>query len=109
MGSRKTLRRWLAPKHSLVQHCPNLAAGRALTAVNQLWVADLTYIRLRSTWVFLAVILDAFSRRCIGWSLMTHLRAELVIDALKMALRRRKPKPGLIHDSDRGVQYGCTE
>jgi transposase InsO family protein len=69
---------------------PNLAAELVPTRINQLWVADLTYVRLRSTFVFLAVLFDAFSRYCVGWSPMTQPRAELVIDALKMALRRRQ-------------------
>ncbi len=108
IASRKTVRRWLSPKHGFPRY-PNLAADLVPTAINQLWVADLTYVRLRSTFVFVAVVLDAFSRRCVGWSLMTHLRAELVIDALKMALRRRQPALGLVHHSDQGVQYACSE
>lgn len=108
IASRKTVRRWLSPKHGFPRYA-NLAAELAPTAINQLWVADLTYVRLRSTFVFVAVVLDAFSRRCVGWSLMTHLRAELVIEALKMALRRRQPRPGLVHHSDQGVQYACGE
>lgn len=106
LGARKTLKRWFSPKHGFARY-PNLAAEFVPTGIDQLWVADLTYVRLRSTFVFVAVVLDAFSRRCIGWSLMTHLRAELVIEALQMALRRRRPKPGLIHHSDQGVQYAC--
>jgi putative transposase len=108
MGARRTLRRWLSPKHGFPRH-PNLAADAVLTGIDQLWVADLTYVRLRSSFVFVAVILDAFSRRCIGWSLMTQLQAEIVIEALAMALRRRRPRPGLIHHSDQGVQYACRE
>jgi putative transposase len=106
IGARKTLKRWISPKHGFARY-PNLAADFAPTGIDQLWVADLTYVRLRSAFVFVAVVLDAFSRRCIGWSLMTHLRAELVIEALQMALRRRRPMPGLIHHSDQGVQYAC--
>jgi transposase InsO family protein len=79
------------------------------TAVNQLWVADITYIRLRIEFVYLAVILDAFSRRVIGWALGRTLEAELALAALRMALVERKPEPGLVHHSDRGVQYACTE
>ncbi len=108
IASRKTLRRWLSPKHGFARYL-NIAAELTPTAINQLWVADLTYVRLRSTFVFVAVILDAFSRRCVGWSLMTHLCAELVIDALKMPLRRRQPAPGVVHHSDQGVQYACGE
>ncbi len=73
IASRKTVRRWLSPKHGFPRY-PNLAADLVPTAINQLWVADLTYVRLRSTFVFVAVVLDAFSRRCVGWSLMTIWR-----------------------------------
>ena len=73
--------------------------------MNQLWVADITYIRLRTEFVYLAVVLDAFSRRVIGWALGRTLEAELAASALRMALLARKPQPGLVHHSDRGVQY----
>lgn len=108
LGARRTLRRWLSPKHGFPRH-PNLAAEFVPTGINQLWVADLTYVRLRSAFVFVAVVLDAFSRRCIGWALMTQLHAEVVIEALQMALLRRQPSPGLIHHSDQGVQYACRD
>ncbi len=91
---------------------PNLARQIAPTAINQLWVADITYIRLCTEFVYLAVVLDAFSRRVIGWALGRTLEAELALSALRMALRERKPQPGLVHHSDRGVQYasqGYTE
>jgi len=88
---------------------PNLAAGMELTAVNQLWVADITYIRLEREFVYLAVILDAFSRRVVGWSLGRTLEAVLVITALRRALAERRPPPGLVHHSDRGVQYACVD
>jgi transposase InsO family protein len=84
---------------------PNLAYQMSPTAVNQLWVADITYIRLRTEFVYLAVILDAFSRRVIGWALGRTLEAELALAALRMALAARKPSAGLVHHSDRGVQY----
>ena len=84
---------------------PNLAGGMELTAVNQLWVADITYIRLREEFVYLSVILDAYSRRVIGWALGRTLEAELAASALRMALLTRRPAPGLVHHSDRGVQY----
>jgi putative transposase len=84
---------------------PNLARGMELTAVNQLWVADITYIRLRQEFVYLSVLLDAYSRRVIGWALGRTLEAELVVSALRMALFSRQPVPGLVHHSDRGVQY----
>ena len=91
-------------RHSLPVY-PNLAGKMTVTAINQLWVADITYIRLRSEFVYLAVVLDAFSRRVIGWALGRTLVAELALRALRMALDERRPGPGLVHHSDRGVQY----
>jgi len=89
---------------------PNLARRLTPTAVNQLWVADITYVRLAEEFVYLAVILDAFSRRVIGWSLAAHLLASLALEALDMALASRDVTPGgLIHHSDRGVQYACGD
>lgn len=88
---------------------PNLAHQVKPTAVNQLWVADITYIRLRKEFVFLSVLLDAFSRRVIGWALGRSLEAELALSALRMALRQRQPALGLVHHSDRGVQYAARE
>jgi len=84
---------------------PNLAREIEPTAINQLWVADITYIRLRTEFIYLAVVLDAFSRRVIGWALGRTLEAELAVTALRMALIERKPAPSLVHHSDRGVQY----
>jgi len=83
----------------------NLASRMKLTGVNQLWVADITYIRLRREWVYLAVILDAFSRKVVGWELDLTLAARLPIAALEKAIAGRKPPPGVVHHSDRGVQY----
>ena len=89
---------------------PNLARGLVPSGINQLWVADITYVRLGEEFVFLAVVLDAFSRRMIGWALDRHLCASLAIEALRMAISVRRPAPGsLIHHSDRGVQYACGE
>src|SRR5207302_1059373 len=88
----------------------NLTRGLVPTALDQLWVADITYVRLREQFAFLAIVLDAFSRRVIGWALQEHLRASLAISALEMAIRARNPVPGsLLHHSDRGVQYACDE
>ena len=87
---------------------PNLAKGMTLSGTDQLWVADLTYIRLSCEFVYLAVILDAFSRRVIGWELGPSLEAELTLAALRMALKRRKVTPDLVHHSDRGVQYASA-
>jgi len=88
---------------------PNLASGMVLTDIDQLWVADITYIRLALEFVYLAVILDAYSRRVIGWALDRTLEDELTIAALRMALERRIPAPGLVHHSDRGVQYASQD
>lgn len=83
----------------------NLVPALNVTGLDQLWVADITYIRLLHEFIYLAVILDAYSRRCIGWAIGETLRAELAIAALEMALETRQVTPGLVHHSDRGVQY----
>jgi transposase InsO family protein len=89
---------------------PNLARTLTLSGLDQLWVADITYIRLEMEFVYLAVILDAFSRRLIGWALDRTLEAALTLQALHMALaRRRSRSPGLVHHSDRGVQYASAD
>jgi putative transposase len=77
----------------------------AIGGPDRLWVADISYVATGDGWLYLAVVLDAFSRRVVGWAMAEHLRAELVIDALAMALRRRKPPAGLVHHSDHGCQY----
>ena len=94
-------------RHSLPLY-PNLAREITPSAVNELWVADITYIRLRREFVYLAVLLDAYSRRMIGWALGCTLEAELTLSALRLALRQRQPAPGLVHHSDRGVQYASA-
>jgi putative transposase len=91
-------------RHNLPVH-PNLARELTVTGIDQLWVSDITYVRLQAEFVYLAVILDAFSRRVVGWALGRTLQAELAIAALQMALGARQPAPGLVHHSDRGVQY----
>jgi putative transposase len=101
---RRSFIRTTDSRHSLPVY-PNLARELEPTAVNQLWVADITYIRLREEFVYLAVLLDAYSRRVIGWALGRTLGAELAISALRMALVSRRPAPGLVHHSDRGIQY----
>ena len=89
---------------------PNLAYRMQLTGIDQLWVADITYVRMREEFAYLAIMLDAFSRRVIGWSLETHMLTSLVITALKMAIDTRQPQPGtLVHHSDRGLQYACSD
>ena len=87
----------------------NLARRMTLTGINQLWVADITYIRLRRELVYLAVVLDAFSRKVVGWELAGTLTARLPLMALERAAAERQPPPGLVHHSDRGVQYACRE
>jgi putative transposase len=87
----------------------NLAARMKLTGINQLWVADITYIRLRTEFVYLAVVLDAWSRKVVGWSLGRSLAVSLAVAALKQAIAQRQPMPGLVHHSDRGAQYACRE
>ena len=87
----------------------NLARDLVLTDVDQLWVADITYIRLPREFVYLAVVLDAFSRRVIGWALDRHMTTALTLQALLLALNRRQIQPGLIHHSDRGVQYAAAD
>jgi len=88
---------------------PNLARGMRPDAINRLWIADITYIRLRAEFVYLAVVLDAFSRRVIGWALGRTLEAKLAVAALRMAIDQRKPAAGFVHHSDRGVQYASSE
>jgi putative transposase len=88
---------------------PNLAQHLELTDINQLWVADITYVRLQEEFVYLAVVLDAYSRRVIGWALGRTLESSLTLDALDKAMTSRQPKPGLVHHSDRGSQYASAD
>ena len=87
---------------------PNLAANLVCSGINQLWVADITYIRLAAEFVYLAVVLDAFSRRVVGWTLGRTLQATLPLQALNRAIAARQPGPGLMHHSDRGSQYASA-
>jgi putative transposase len=87
----------------------NLASRMKLTGINQLWVADITYIRLKTEFVYLAVILDGFSRKVVGWALDRTLTTRLAKSALQQAMAQRQPPPGLVHHSDRGVQYASHE
>jgi putative transposase len=87
---------------------PNLARDLTVIRTDQLWVADITYIHLPKEMVYLAVLLDAYSRRAIGWALEKHMTTELPLAALRMALATRQIKPGLVHHSDQGKQYACT-
>jgi putative transposase len=103
-------RSWVATTQS--QHgyrrYPNLVPELQVTGINQLWVADLTYIRLRTQFVYLAVVLDSYSRRVVGWELADTLAAPLCVAALEHALVTRAPAPGWVHHSDQGVQYAST-
>lgn len=80
-----------------------------MTAPDTVWGTDITYLWTNQGWMYLAVVLDLFSRRVVGWALADHMRAELVSNALQMAVGRRQPRPGLIHHSDRGSQYACQD
>jgi len=102
-------RRWVKTTDSAHGHrrYPNLARGLALSAPNQLWHSDITYIRLPKGFCYLATILDAYSRKVVGWSMSKSIDAELVLRALRSAIASRDPAPGWIHHSDQGVQYAC--
>ena len=106
-------RRPFVPQTTMSRHgfeiAPNRTRGLIPTGLDQIWVADITYVRLAEAFVYLAVVLDAFSRKVIGWALADHLEASLAIEALDMALSLRDPAPeSLIHHSDRGVQYASN-
>jgi len=89
---------------------PNLARGMILSGLDQLWVADITYVHMAEEFAYLAIVLDAFSRRVVGWALESHLLASLATAALRMAIADRRPQPhSLIHHSDQGVQYACKD
>lgn len=90
-------------------YAPNLLPGKELTGVNQVWVTDITYIRIYRGFVYLAVVLDLYSRKVVGWAISKKIDAELCLTALDDAIEKRRPKAGLIHHSDRGVQYACHE
>jgi transposase InsO family protein len=91
------------------QVCLNIAQRLTITGINQLWVADLTYIRLLGEFVFLAVVIDRFSRKAVGWALDRTLRARVAVRALEQAVANRRPPAGLVHHSDRGIQYACAD
>lgn len=104
-------KRWIATtdsKHSLTVY-PNVAKDLIVTGPNQLWAADITYIRILTSFVYLAVILDVFSRKAVGHALSRSLEKELCLSALRMALDQRQPHPGCVHHSDRGVQYASLD
>jgi len=106
----KTPRRYKVTTDSNHSFCvaPNLVDRQfKAEAPNKVWTADITYLWTMEGWSYLAVVLDLYSRQVVGWAVDKHMRVELVLDALKMAYWRRKPSPGLIHHSDRGIQYAC--
>jgi len=84
---------------------PNLLHGREVSAPDQVWVSDITYIRIKTCFIFLAAVLDVFTRRVVGWAVSKRINTTLCLEALKMAIENRHPQPGCIHHSDRGVQY----
>jgi len=88
---------------------PNLLPQRTVMGLNEVWTADLTYIRIGNGFVYLAIILDLYSRKVIGWNISKRIDSELALGALQMAIQHRNPKPGCIHHSDRGVQYLCEK
>lgn len=88
---------------------PNLIKGRVISHLNQMWIADITYIRIQSGFVYLAAILDAYSLRAIGYATFTNIDTALTLKALRMAIDNRHPAPGIIHHSDQGVQYASRE
>ena len=94
--------------HHPFQVYPNLVKGMQVDAPDVVWVADITYIRLLSAFVYLAAVLAAYSRKCVGWHLSKYIDAQLALSALDKALATRDVRPGLIHHSDRGVQYAST-
>jgi putative transposase len=96
-------------RHSLPIAANRLNRDFSVSAPNKVWVTDITYIWTREGWLYLAAILDLFSRRVVGWSMDSHIDRDLALDALGMALRTRRPEPGLVHHSDRGVQYASGD
>jgi len=94
---------------SRIRQIPNLIKDIEIDRLDQAWISDITYIRLPTTFCYLAAILDAYSRRCVGWHLSRWIDTSLTLSALEMALDSRRPDPGLIHHSDQGVQYASSE
>jgi len=108
------IKRRFLPQTTDSAHPHPIAANRleqdfAAAAPNEKWACDITYIPTAGGWLYLAVVLDLFSRKVVGWSMQEHLRAELVMEALHSALTSRRPGAGLLHHSDRGVQYACED
>lgn len=105
----RSKQRWVATTNSNHEHeiHPNLIEELTLNGINQVWTADITYIRIDTGFIYLAVILDLYSRKVIGWSISKKIDGQLALSALEMAIKRRVPGKGVIHHSDRGVQYLC--
>ena len=109
-GRRKRVRTTRRAQIERIPPAPDLVKRNFTPeAPDRLWVADITYVRSWEGWLYLSFILDTFSRRIVGWSMSNHLRTELVLDAVNMAIYNRRPAPGLIHHSDRGSQYTSVE
>jgi transposase InsO family protein len=104
---RKFMRTTMSDHDELVH--PNLIHEMTIDGVNQVWAGDITYIRINNGFVFLAVLLDLYSRKVIGWSVSKRIDGQLTLDALQMAIKRRRPPAGVIHHTDRGVQYLCDK
>src|SRR5205085_5992766 len=96
-------------KHSLPVTANLLDRNFAAKKPDQVWLTDITYIPTGEGWLYLAVILDLFTRKVVGWAMRDHMRAELAIAALTMAIQRRRPTPGLMHHSDRASQYAASD
>jgi putative transposase len=110
-GRRRKARTTLRSQAECTPPAPDLLVKRNFTpeAPDRLWVADITYVRTWEGWLYLSFVLDTYSRKVVGWSMANHLRTELVLDAVNMAIYNRRPSPGLIHHSDRGSQYTSVE
>jgi putative transposase len=105
------IRKWIKTtdsKHKFKKYPNLISPAMLLTDLNQVWVSDITYVRILSGFIFVAIILDLCSRKVIGWAISKRINAELAVAALRMAIETRKPDPGCIHHSDQGVQY-CSE
>ena len=106
------IRKWIKTtdsKHKFKKYPKLLSPALRVTNVNEVWVSDITYVRILTGFIFVAIILDLFSRKVIGWAISRRINEELAVEALKMAIRNRKPDPGCIHHSDQGVQYCSKE
>jgi putative transposase len=106
------IRKWIKTtdsKHNFKKHPKLLTPALRITNVNEVWVSDITYVRILTGFIFVAIILDLFSRKVVGWAISRRINAELAVEALNMAIKNRKPDPGCIHHSDQGVQYCSKE